>query len=251
MQGKIISFDFHDDSGSIIADDGMQYVFGYSHWKEPNAPKAGDDVNFTVDNVGNVSSVAYRSNQPHTTMPPPIPANLSKRGSNSSEYYATQSSSQQAPQNSRNPPVQYPNNTNFNQQPDRNLDALQAQEENYSLVDWTKKVVLENYTNFNGRARRKEFWFFYLAYFIVNLVAVVIDYSVGMDEYGLFQNLLGLALLIPTFAVGARRLHDIGRSGWWQLLLLIPIIGWILLIIWLAKDTSPETNQYGAPARHV
>jgi uncharacterized membrane protein YhaH (DUF805 family) len=60
-------------------------------------------------------------------------------------------------------------------------------------------------------------------------------------------SLIGLALLVPSIAVGSRRLHDIGKSGWLQLLCFIPVIGWILLIYWFAQPGQAESNQYGAP----
>jgi uncharacterized membrane protein YhaH (DUF805 family) len=58
-------------------------------------------------------------------------------------------------------------------------------------------------------------------------------------------NLLSLALMVPSWAIGARRLHDIDKSGWWQLLGIIPVIGWIILIIWMATKGDKEANQYG------
>ena len=123
-------------------------------------------------------------------------------------------------------------------------------EENYNLLDWSMKCM-RKYVDFSGRARRKEYWLFYVGYIILSIIASIIDVILGTNDYGLFQGVLGLALLIPSLAVTARRLHDTGRSGWWQLLWLIPVIGWILLIIWLATDTSPQDNRWGAPAKRV
>jgi len=123
-----------------------------------------------------------------------------------------------------------------------NLDQA---EENYSSIDWFVKC-LTNYANFSGRARRKEFWFFMLFCVILGIISEVIDAVLGTKP--LVNGLLNLALLLPSLAVGARRLHDIGRSGWWQLLVLTGI-GAILLIIWWASDTKKENNEYGAPAK--
>lgn len=123
-----------------------------------------------------------------------------------------------------------------------NLDQA---EENYSSIDWFVKC-LTNYANFSGRARRKEFWFFMLFCVILGIISEVIDAVLGTKP--LVNGLLNLALLLPSLAVGARRLHDIGRSGWWQLLVLTGI-GIILLIIWWASDTKKENNEYGAPAK--
>ena len=105
-----------------------------------------------------------------------------------------------------------------------NLDQA---EENYSSIDWFVKC-LTNYANFSGRARRKEFWFFMLFCVILGIIAEVIDTVLGTEP--IVNSLLNLALLVPSLAVGARRLHDIGRSGWWQLLMLT-VIG-VLVLIW-------------------
>ena len=114
-----------------------------------------------------------------------------------------------------------------------NLDQA---EENYSSIDWFVKC-LTNYANFSGRARRKEFWFFMLFCVILGIISEVIDAVLGTKP--LVNGLLNLALLLPSLAVGARRLHDIGRSGWWQLLVLTGI-GIILLIIWWASNTKKK-----------
>lgn len=123
-----------------------------------------------------------------------------------------------------------------------NLDQA---EENYSSIDWFVKC-LTNYANFSGRARRKEFWFFMLFCVILGIVAEVIDTVLGTKP--LVNSLLNLALLVPSLAVGARRLHDVGRSGWWQLLTLT-VIG-ILVLIWRwVTETKQQNNEYGAPAK--
>lgn len=123
-----------------------------------------------------------------------------------------------------------------------NLDQA---EENYSSIDWFVKC-LTNYANFSGRARRKEFWFFMLFCVILGIIAEVIDTVLGTKP--LVNSLLNLALLVPSLAVGARRLHDVGRSGWWQLLTLT-VIGILVLIWWWAIETKQQNNEYGAPAK--
>lgn len=118
-------------------------------------------------------------------------------------------------------------------------------EEAYGMVDWFIKC-LKNYANFSGRARRKEYWFFVLGSIILGFILGIIGGILRIgDSLGL---LLNLALLVPSLAVAARRLHDTNRSGWWQLISLT-IIGIIPLIIWLASDTKPENNQWGKPAK--
>lgn len=106
-----------------------------------------------------------------------------------------------------------------------------------------KTVVMQKYAKFDGRASRPEFWWFFLFYFVASLVLGVLDGVLGVQ---LLQTVFGLAMLIPSLAVGARRLHDIGKSGWWQLISLT-IIGILLLIYWWAQPATGE-NQYGTPA---
>ncbi|RYB90471.1 DUF805 domain-containing protein [Nocardioides oleivorans] len=110
------------------------------------------------------------------------------------------------------------------------------------------KTCLNKYADFNGRARRSEYWWFVLFGLIVSIIASILDNVLGTDfgsGNGLIGTIASLALLVPNLAVGARRLHDTGRSGWLQLLWIIPIIGWIILIVWFASDSKPGDNQYG------
>lgn len=108
--------------------------------------------------------------------------------------------------------------------------------------------VVKQYANFQGRARRQEYWMFILFYFIFYVGAVIIDSITGI---GLLALIYSLALLVPSLSVAARRLHDTGRTGWWQLLLLIPLIGAIVLIIFLVQDSTPGDNQYGPNPKGV
>lgn len=119
------------------------------------------------------------------------------------------------------------------------------------------KVVKDNYANFEGRARRREYWMFILAYFIIYFaVAIVaailssISGTLGSIVYGLLS-LGALAVLVPSLAVGVRRLHDIGKSGWFLLVGLIPLVGAIWLIILLATDGTPGENQYGKNPKEI
>ena len=106
------------------------------------------------------------------------------------------------------------------------------------------------YAVFSGRAKRAEFWWFFLFCAILGLMGQVVDTSLGLDSSiggnGLFTTLIQLATLLPSLAVGARRLHDINRSGWWQLLWIVIFIGWIPLVIWLASASKNENNRFGA-----
>ncbi|ARU28850.1 DUF805 domain-containing protein [Cellvibrio sp. PSBB006] len=105
----------------------------------------------------------------------------------------------------------------------------------------------KKYADFTGRARRKEFWMFVLFYFIASIVLGIVDSIIGFQLLGL---LFSLGSLIPSLAIGARRLHDTGRSGWWQLLYLIPLIGLIIMIVFLVQDSHPD-NEYGPNPKAV
>lgn len=102
--------------------------------------------------------------------------------------------------------------------------------------------VVKQYANFEGRARRQEYWMFFLVYILIYIGLVVIDAVLGL---GFLALIYALALLVPSISVAARRLHDTGRSGWWQLIALIPLIGAIILIVFLVMDSTPGDNQYG------
>ena len=112
--------------------------------------------------------------------------------------------------------------------------------------DWYMQV-LKKYAVFSGRARRKEYWFFILWFLIISIGLGIIDAMVGLHigRAGLLQSLYSLALLIPSLAVAVRRLHDTGRTGWWLLIGLIPVIGAIVLLVFLFLDGQPGQNEYG------
>ncbi|MEE8117985.1 MAG: DUF805 domain-containing protein [Gammaproteobacteria bacterium] len=110
--------------------------------------------------------------------------------------------------------------------------------------------VLKKYAVFNGRARRKEYWYFVLFNIIISIVFAVIDSATGSFSAEIGIGLLGgiytLAVLIPSIAVQVRRLHDTDRSGWWLLISLIPFIGAIVLLVFMVQDSKPDENQYGS-----
>jgi uncharacterized membrane protein YhaH (DUF805 family) len=111
------------------------------------------------------------------------------------------------------------------------------------------RTCLTKYAVFDGRARRSEFWWFFLFTTLVSVVTGIIDSVIGTDygngvNGGALNTITSLALLLPSIAVGSRRLHDTGRSGWWQLLWFAICIGWIFLIIWLVQDSRSD-NKYG------
>src|SRR4051812_46512456 len=98
-------------------------------------------------------------------------------------------------------------------------------------------TCFRKYAEFKGRASRSEFWWFMLFTFLAQAAGSVISDKLGA--------LIGLALLLPILAVGWRRAHDIDKSGWWQLISLIPIIGWIIVIYWFAQVGSAQPNRFG------
>jgi len=106
------------------------------------------------------------------------------------------------------------------------------------------KSGFENYVNFEGRATRSEYWWWTLFYYIVYFAAIGIDVALGLGFVGM---LVSLALLGPSIAVTCRRLHDVGRSGWWQLLVLT-IIGIFVLLYWYVKKGDEDENRFG-PAK--
>ena len=121
-------------------------------------------------------------------------------------------------------------------------------------MNWYMEV-LKNYAGFSGRARRKEYWYFVLFNTIISIVLVFADGITGtlseVTGMGLLGGIYALAVLIPSLAVSVRRLHDTDRSGWWLLIALVPLIGAIVLLVFLVLDSSSGQNQYGANPKDV
>lgn len=109
--------------------------------------------------------------------------------------------------------------------------------------------ALKNSFNFSGRARRSEYWFFALFNFLVAVGLTIFDMMIGSfsdgSSFGLFSGLYTLLMIIPNLSLTFRRLHDIGRSAWWILFGMIPIIGAITLLVFMFLDSEPSENQYG------
>lgn len=106
------------------------------------------------------------------------------------------------------------------------------------------KTCLNKYANFSGRAQRSEYWYFFLFMVIVNIVASVLD-SIIFGDMPLLYLIATLALIVPSIAAGARRLHDTDKSGWWLLLGLIPVVGVIVLIVFFCQRGTVGPNQFG------
>ncbi len=134
---------------------------------------------------------------------------------------------------------------------------MEKHESNYNMIDWWKKVMLKNYANFTGRARRAEYWYFALMnfiliipFYVIGLIGILNDNTtlsvMGMGLYGIVV----LATIVPTLAVSARRLHDINKSGWFYLFVFIPLIGGILILVWFFTDGDRFTNNYGSDPKN-
>jgi len=110
-------------------------------------------------------------------------------------------------------------------------------------------LPLKKYATFSGRSRRREYWFFVLFCFVCEIVLSFVDSFLGFYDattgVGLFSGLFLLVVLLPSIAVGVRRLHDIGKSGWWMLLGFIPVLGTIVLLVFSCLDSQRGTNAYG------
>jgi len=109
--------------------------------------------------------------------------------------------------------------------------------------------VLKKYAEFNGRARRTEYWMFCLFNFIIGFVLSFIESIIGTGS--VLLTIYFLAVLIPSIAVSIRRLHDTDRSGWWLLITLIPFIGGLILIIFTVQDSQAGDNQFGPNPKAV
>ncbi len=109
--------------------------------------------------------------------------------------------------------------------------------------------VLQKYAVFSGRARRKEYWYFTLFNFLIGMSLALLDSVTGLFDpeigVGLFGGIYTLVIFLPSFAVLFRRLHDTGRSGWWWLIIFIPVLGAITLLVFVLFDSDPNENEYG------
>jgi uncharacterized membrane protein YhaH (DUF805 family) len=111
-------------------------------------------------------------------------------------------------------------------------------------------TALRNYAVFSGRSRRSEYWYFGLFYLIFYGVTAIVDVMAGTFDrasgIGVFTGILTLAFLIPSLSVSVRRLHDTGRTGWWLLIAFVPVVGAIILLVFLAQDSAAGANRFGA-----
>lgn len=205
MKGQILDFSIQA-GGLISSEDGKRYPFKNEEWKEQGVPTRGMKVDFDVDEDGQAVAV-YKA-----------------LGASSTGGVATvlQNASQTRNENGQ-----------------------------LSLFALFLETLTKRYAQFSGRASKREFWGFALFSAVVEIailfVAVImfaINESLG-SIFNLLCWLFGIALFIPDLSVGVRRLHDTGKSGWWYLISVIPLIGWIWLIILWCQASVNEDNQWG------
>ncbi|ANE44004.1 DUF805 domain-containing protein [Deinococcus puniceus] len=112
-------------------------------------------------------------------------------------------------------------------------------------------TVLRRFRDFSGRSRRREYWIFVLVNWVISFVLGFVDRQLGLDfgveglQIGILGGIFYLIFFVPSLAVDIRRLHDIGRSGWWYLIIFIPLAGAIWLLVLNVTDSEPVTNQWG------
>ena len=114
-------------------------------------------------------------------------------------------------------------------------------------------ILTNKYIDFSGRARRKEYWMWTLYVTLINILAIILDDMLGLNfellgedlDYGWLYLITGIINFIPGLSIVVRRLHDVGKSGWFFLIILIPIIGWIGILILLCSDGDKEENKWG------
>lgn len=214
MKGVVIDFSIQTNSGLISGDDGNRYTFTGSEWRENSPPMRGMRVDFDIDGNGFASAIY--------------------------QEIVVKSQKIERPTFRQNPQKYAPKTEIMSQ--DEYID-----ESEYTFIDWYKKVLV-NYVNFEGRARRKEYWFFVLVNFMVGVALGIVSPFINEWAVALYW-LYSLATFLPTLGVSIRRLHDIGRSGWSLLVSLIPIIGPFIALFWFVTEGDDDENKYGYPPK--
>jgi uncharacterized membrane protein YhaH (DUF805 family) len=125
------------------------------------------------------------------------------------------------------------------------------------FVDAVKNALQNNYVNFSGRASRSEYWWFYLftiiasvGFLIPLMILAAISDTVAIVGFVIYM-LVIMGLFLPSIGIQVRRLHDLGKSGWWYFIILIPCVGVILYIVWMVTDGEPHDNAYGPVPTNV
>ena len=113
-----------------------------------------------------------------------------------------------------------------------------------SFGEAVNRAIAQNYCNFSGRSSRSEYWWYVLFTAIISC-GVSLIFSGNQTTMSIISGIVNLVLLLPGLGLCVRRLHDTNRSGWWILIGFIPVVGWILLIVWFCQDRQRGPNQYG------
>jgi uncharacterized membrane protein YhaH (DUF805 family) len=125
------------------------------------------------------------------------------------------------------------------------------------MIEYYKKVM-NNYANFEGRARRSEYWYFALMNFLIVLALELVGFLLAFATqspaiavmFGILVIIYALAIIVPSIAVMVRRLHDVGKSGWWYFIAFVPLVGGIWLLVLMCTDSESGSNIYGPNPKH-
>ncbi|MDG3557587.1 DUF805 domain-containing protein [Acinetobacter bereziniae] len=206
MKGKILDFTIQTNMGIILGEDQKRYNFVGSEWKEQHAPTRGNEVDFEVNTEGQAIGVYL-------------------------DFITTPTTSTQTKASAPSPTTINSNQENSTKATTNKVESI--------LTDYQQAILtcFKKFADFKGRARRSEFWYFELFCVLMSLAFSFISEDAA--------TIAMIVTFIPNIAVSVRRLHDIGRSGWWMLIALVPIAGILLLLFWAAQEGEPTTNTYG------
>ncbi|WP_278492970.1 DUF805 domain-containing protein [Acinetobacter gyllenbergii] len=206
MKGKILDFTIQTNMGIILGEDQKRYNFIGSEWKEQQAPTRGNEVDFEVNTEGQAIGVYL-------------------------DFITTPTTATQTKASAPSPTTFNSNQENSAKETVNKVESI--------LTTYQQAIItcFKKFADFKGRARRSEFWYFELFCVLMSLAFSFISEDAA--------TIVMLITLIPNIAVSVRRLHDIGRSGWWMLIALVPIVGILLLLFWAAQEGNSASNQYG------
>lgn len=227
MKGKILDFSVAQGGGLILSSDGTRYLFNADQWRGQSLPKAGQDVDFNIDDTHKAIDIypdVYAMPAQSQTA-----AKLDEIGNKVGDSF-----------------------NKFATDINNSLVKINSKEMPATFVDYAVQTITKNYANFNGRARRKEYWGTMLVYMIVAVIlSMLMNITFWISEYlsyffVLVASIFYLATIVPIIALTVRRLHDVDKSGWWYFISLVPLIGGIWLLILLCTEGTRGENQFGA-----
>ncbi len=226
MKGKILDFSVAQGGGLILSSDGTRYLFNADQWRGQSLPKAGQDVDFNIDDTHKAIDIypdVYAMPAQSQTV-----AKLDEIGNKVGDSF-----------------------NKFATDINNSLVKINSKEMPATFVDYAVQTITKNYANFNGRARRKEYWGTMLVYMIVAVIlSMLMNITFWISEYlsyffVLVASIFYLATIVPIIALTVRRLHDVDKSGWWYFISLVPLIGGIWLLILLCTEGTRGENQFG------